>query len=165
MIQRRSLLISGAATALGALVGGRTNARARATTPNLPPLQKGSRLRAVNPGTWIEPDTTFDALIERCAAEGWILEIPPSVTEQWRYFSGRDHERTVELSRAWADPSVDAVISLGGGWGSARVLEAGFRFPRRPKWSLGFSDSCSLLLAQWSAGLPGAIQGSTSGPS
>jgi muramoyltetrapeptide carboxypeptidase len=63
MIQRRSLLISGAATALGALIGGRTNARARASTPKLPPLRKGSRLRAVNPGTWIEPDTTFAAMV------------------------------------------------------------------------------------------------------
>ena len=75
MIQRRSLLISGAATALGALIGGRANALARASSPNLPPLQKGSRLRAVNPGTWIEPDTTFAALIYRCAAEGGTLEI------------------------------------------------------------------------------------------
>ncbi len=164
MIQRRSLLKSGAATALGALIGGRANARARASTPKLPPLRKGSRLRAVNPGTWIEPDTTFAALIYRCAAEGWTLEIPPSVTEQWRYFWGHDHERAVELSRAWTDPNIETVISLDGGWDSARVLETGFQFPRRPKWSLGFSESSSLLLAQWSAGLPGAIDGSTSGP-
>ena len=164
MIQRRSLLISGATTALGALLSGEATASTRGSTPHLPPLRKGARLRAINPGTWIEPDTAFDALIDRCAAEDWTLEIPPSVTEQWRYFSGRDQERAVELTRAWADPSIDAVISLGGGWGSARVLEAGFEFPRRPKWSLGFSDSCSLLLAQWAAGLPGAIHGSTSGP-
>ena len=163
MIQRRSLLISGATTALGALLSGKATASTRGSTPHLPPLRKGARLRAINPGTWIEPDTAFDALIDRCAAEDWTLEIPPSVTEQWRYFSGRDQERAVELTRAWADPSIDAVISLGGGWGSARVLEAGFEFPRRPKWSLGFSDSCSLLLAQWAAGLPGAIHGSTSG--
>ena len=163
MIQRRSLLISGATTALGALLSGKATASTRGSTPHLPPLRKGARLRAINPGTWIEPDTAFDALIDRCAAEDWNLEIPPSVTEQWRYFSGRDQERAVELTRAWADPSIDAVISLGGGWGSARVLEAGFEFPRRPKWSLGFSDSCSLLLAQWAAGLPGAIHGSTSG--
>jgi muramoyltetrapeptide carboxypeptidase len=163
MIQRRSLLISGATTALGALISGKATASTRGSTPHLPPLRKGARLRAINPGTWIEPDTAFDALIDRCAAEDWTLEIPPSVTEQWRYFSGRDQERAVELTRAWADPSIDAVISLGGGWGSARVLEAGFEFPRRPKWSLGFSDSCSLLLAQWAAGLPGAIHGSTSG--
>ena len=164
MIQRRSLLISGATTALGALISGKATASTRGSTPHLPPLRKGARLRAINPGTWIEPDTAFDALIDRCAAEDWTLEIPPSVTEQWRYFSGRDQERAGELARAWTDPSIDAVISLGGGWGSARVLEAGFEFPRRPKWSLGFSDSCSLLLAQWAAGLPGAIHGSTSGP-
>ena len=164
MIQRRSLLISGATTALGALLSGKATASTRRSTPHLPPLRKGARLRAINPGTWIEPDTAFEALIDRCAAEDWTLEIPPSVTEQWRYFSGRDQERAGELARAWTDPSIDAVISLGGGWGSARVLEAGFEFPRRPKWSLGFSDSCSLLLAQWAAGLPGAIHGSTSGP-
>ena len=164
MIQRRSLLISGATTALGALISGKATASTRGSTPHLPPLRKGARLRAINPGTWIEPDKAFDALIDRCAAEDWTLEIPPSVTEQWRYFSGRDQERAGELARAWTDPSIDAVISLGGGWGSARVLEAGFEFPRRPKWSLGFSDSCSLLLAQWAAGLPGAIHGSTSGP-
>ena len=164
MIQRRSLLISGATTALGALISGKATASTRGSTPHLPPLRKGARLRAITPGTWIEPDTAFDALIDRCAAEDWTLEIPPSVTEQWRYFSGRDQERAGELARAWTDPSIDAVISLGGGWGSARVLEAGFEFPRRPKWSLGFSDSCSLLLAQWAAGLPGAIHGSTSGP-
>ena len=164
MIQRRSLLISGATTALGALISGKATASTRGSTPHLPPLRKGARLRAINPGTWIEPDTAFEALIDRCAAEDWTLEIPPSVTEQWRYFSGRDQERAGELARAWTDPSIDAVISLGGEWGSARVLEAGFEFPRRPKWSLGFSDSCSLLLAQWAAGLPGAIHGSTSGP-
>ena len=164
MIQRRSLLISGATTALGALISGKATASTRGSTPHLPPLRKGARLPAINPGTWIEPDTAFDALIDRCAAEDWTLEIPPSVTEQWRYFSGRDQERAGELARAWTDPSIDAVISLGGGWGSARVLEAGFEFPRRPKWSLGFSDSCSLLLAQWAAGLPGAIHGSTCGP-
>ena len=164
MIQRRSLLISGATTALGALISGKATASTRGSTPHLPPLRKGARLRAINPGTWIEPDTAFEALIDRCAAEDWTLEISPSVTEQWRYFSGRDQERAGELARAWTDPSIDAVISLGGGWGSARVLEAGFEFPRRPKWSLGFSDSCSLLLAQWAAGLPGAIHGSTSGP-
>jgi muramoyltetrapeptide carboxypeptidase len=129
MIQRRSLLISGATTALGALISGKATASTRGSTPHLPPLRKGARLRAINPGTWIEPDTAFDALIDRCAAEDWTLEIPPSVTEQWRYFSGRDQERAGELARAWTDPSIDAVISLGGGWGSARVLEAGFRIP------------------------------------
>ena len=49
-------------------------------------------------------------------------------------------------------------------WCGARVLEAGFRFPRRPKWTLGFSDTSSLLLAQWAVGLPGAIHRYNGGP-
>ena len=44
------------------------------------------------------------------------------------------------------------------------MLEAGFRFPKRSLWTLGFSDTSSMLMAQWSAGLQGAIHGSTAGP-
>jgi muramoyltetrapeptide carboxypeptidase len=108
-------------------------------------------------------DTDLQALRERCDQQQWHLEIPAAVTRQWRYFSGTDQERVQELNSAWNDPTVDAVVTLGGGWGAARVLEAGFRFPPRPKWSLGFSDTSSLLLAQWAAGLPGAIHGSSGG--
>ena len=111
----------------------------------------------------MDPQTDLTQLRSRCAAEGWQLEVPPSVLRQWRYFSGRDRERVADLQDAWADPSVDAVITLGGGWGGARVLEAGFRCPAKPKWSLGFSDPSVLLLAQWAAGLPGAIHGSSGG--
>ena len=117
----------------------------------------------MNPGTWLDPETDFSLLQQRCKAEGWTLEVPDRVKGQWRYFSARDHDRVADLAQAWSDPSVDAVITLGGGWGGARVLEAGFRFPRWAKWTLGFSDTSSLLLAQWAAGLPGAIHGSSSG--
>ena len=128
------------------------------------PLRSGARLIAVNPGTWMDPDTDFTALKQRCDAEGWQLEVPNAVTQQWRYFSGPDKERVRALQSAWNDPSIDAVLYVGGGWGGARVLEAGFQFPRRALWSVGFSDSSSLLLAQWAAGLPGAIHGSSGGP-
>ena len=159
MQTRRSLLISGAATVITALLP----SRAMASQRRLAPLKPGARIRAVNPGTWMDPDTNLQPLIDRCAEQQWHLEIPEAVTRQWRYFSGSDQERVKDLRSAWNDPTVDAVITLGGGWGAARVLEAGFRFPRRPKWSLGFSDTSSLLLAQWAAGLPGAIHGSSGG--
>ena len=159
MLRRRSLLITGAVAALAPLLP----RKARAEAPTLAPLGPGSKLRAVNPGTWMDPDRDLQPLIDRCAAEGWQLEIPPVVKQQWRYFSAPDAQRAAELSAAWADPSVDGVLYLGGGWGGARVLEAGFRYSNRPKWTLGFSDTSSLLLAQWAAGLPGAIHGSSGG--
>ena len=163
MQSRRTLLISGASAIASTVVTALLSPRAMGTQGRLAPLKPGARIRAVNPGTWMDPDTDLQPLIERCDAQKWHLEIPATVTRQWRYFSGTDRERISDLAAAWNDPTVDAVLTLGGGWGAARVLEAGFRFPRRPKWSLGFSDTSSLLLAQWAAGLPGGIHGSSGG--
>ena len=136
---------------------------ARPPLPPPAPLRSGSRLRLINPGTWLEPDAGLELLQRRCAAEGWELEVPASVYGQWRYFSGRDQERRDALAAAWADPAIDGLVTLAGGWGSARVLEAGFRFPPRSKWTLGFSDTSALLLAQWSAGLTGGVHGTCGG--
>ena len=157
MLHRRSLLVTGAAAALSAML---SPVRA-AQHQSLQPLRRGSRLRAVNPGTWLDPDSDLSPLVRSCAAEGWTLEIPPSVKRQWRYFSGTDADRFADLEAAWMDPDLDGLVYVGAGWGGARVLERGWRFPRRPLWTLGFSDTSSLLLAQWAAGLTGALHGST----
>ncbi len=163
MQTRRTLLISGASTIASTVVTALLSPRAMSGQRRLAPLKPGARIRAVNPGTWMDPDTDLKLLLERCDEQHWHLEIPAAVTRQWRYFSGTDRERSSDLTAAWNDPTVDAVLTVGGGWGAARVLEAGFRFPRHPKWSLGFSDTSSLLLAQWAAGLPGGIHGSSGG--
>ena len=165
-MHRRSFLTLGVPTAVAIAVSSSASGLAASTQKNstLHSLQKGSRLQAVNAGTWLDPETDFGPLVERCEAEGWTLEVPESVKRQWRWFSGTDQQRADDLERAWNNPSLDGLIYVGAGWGGARVLEAGFRFPKRPLWTLGFSDTSSMLMAQWSAGLQGAIHGSTAGP-
>ena len=165
-MHRRSFLTLGVPTAVAIAVSSSASGLAASTQNNstLHSLQKGSRLRAVNAGTWLDPETDFGPLVERCEAEGWTLEVPESVKRQWRWFSGTDQQRADDLERAWNNPSLNGLIYVGAGWGGARVLEAGFRFPKRPLWTLGFSDTSSMLMAQWSAGLQGAIHGSTAGP-
>ena len=165
-MHRRSFLTLGVPTAVAIAVSSSASGFAASTQKNstLHSLQKGSRLRAVNAGTWLDPETDFGPLVERCEAEGWTLEVPESVKRQWRWFSGTDQQRADDLERAWNNPSLDGLIYVGAGWGGARVLEAGFRFPKRPLWTLGFSDTSSMLMAQWSADLRGAIHGSTAGP-
>ena len=165
-MHRRSFLTLGVPTAVAIAVSSSASGLAASTQKNssLHSLQKGSRLRAVNAGTWLDPETDFGPLVERCEAEGWTLEVPESVKRQWRWFSGTDQQRADDLERAWNNPSLDGLIYVGAGWGGARVLEAGFCFPKRSLWTLGFSDTSSMLMAQWSAGLQGAIHGSTAGP-
>ncbi len=166
-MRRRSLLALALSAGSGvavSLAGGHGKATSRSRQPRpVPPLRRGSRLRAINPGTWMDPETDFTPLLQRCAAQGWHLEIPESVRGQWQWFSATDDQRRASVEDAWNDPTLDGVVYVGGGWGAARVLESGLRFPDRPFWSLGFSDSSALLLAQWQAGLLGAIHGSAWG--
>ncbi|WP_392349292.1 LD-carboxypeptidase [Parasynechococcus sp.] len=162
MLSRRSLLLTGAAAAV-ATFGPSLGATAALgqSLPPLKPLRPGSRLRAVNPGTWLDPGSDLEPLVRSFAAQGWQLEVPASVKRQWRYFSGTDADRLADLKAAWSDPDLDGLVYVGAGWGGARVLESGWRFPQRSLWTLGFSDTSSLLLAQYRAGLPGALHGST----
>ena len=133
MPTRRTLLISGASTIITALL----SPRAMAAQRRLKPLKPGSRIRAVNPGTWMDPDTDLQALRERCDQQQWHLEIPAAVTRQWRYFSGTDQERVEDLRSAWNDPTVDAVVTLGGGWGPPAYSNPVFVFRAIPNGAWG----------------------------
>ena len=82
MPTRRTLLISGASTIITSLL----SPRAKAAQHRLKPLKPGSRIRAVNPGTWMDPDTDLQALHERCDQQQWHLEIPTAVTPSMALF-------------------------------------------------------------------------------
>ena len=157
MPNRRSLLITGAAAALAALTANRSIASGPGAAGWPRPLREGSCLRAVNLGTWMDPDGISPR--RSAAAFGVALEIPTHVKGQWRYFSGTDRERRAALMEAWHDPDVDAVISLGS-WGGARVLEAG-PLSTACEVSLGFSDTssrCWLSGVAWTPGCNPWIQ-------
>jgi muramoyltetrapeptide carboxypeptidase len=123
-----------------------------------PPLRRGSRVVALAPGTWWEDaKQEADRLRRRFAAEGWDLHIPAATMGRWRWFSASDRDRLAEWRRAVDDPRTAAVVAVAGGWGSARLLELGWRPSSRPLWLVGFSDVSALLLAQMAAGRGGAV--------
>jgi muramoyltetrapeptide carboxypeptidase len=120
---------------------------------------------AVAPGTWWEdPDAEALRLAERLRGAGWQLERRSSLraAQRWRWFSAPDAQRLEALDRALRDPTIAAVFCVAGGWGSARLLESGWRAPAQPRWLVGFSDASALLLAWMAAGLGGAVHGSCS---
>ena len=160
-MRRRRLLQAGLALAGGSWAAARAALpTAQPAVPQPAPLRRGSRIAALAPGTWLDPaDPLLDQLNQRCAAEGWQLLRPTSLSQRWRWFAGSDRQRLGALQQAWLDPRVDALFYVGAGWGSARVLEAGWRFPASPRWCVGFSDCSALLLAQWAAGSAGGVHG------
>lgn len=153
-MRRRRLLQAGLALAGGTLANGASLGFAR----SLPALKPGSRIAALAPGTWLDPaDPLLDQLSRRCKAQGWELVRPGALQQRWHWFAGSDRMRETAWREAWLDPQLDALFYVGAGWGSARVLEQGWRIPPQPRWCVGFSDCSALLLAQWAAGSEGAI--------
>ena len=65
------------------------------------------------------------------------------------YFAGRDEDRASDLNAMFADPEVDAIHCVRGGWGAARLLPLldWTTIARNPKILVGYSDITALLLS------------------
>ena len=65
------------------------------------------------------------------------------------YLAGRDEDRARDLLAAFADPTIDGIVCLGGGYGSSRILDLldYDLIARHPKVFLGYSDITALHCA------------------
>ncbi|MFO1328323.1 MAG: LD-carboxypeptidase [Rubrivivax sp.] len=87
--------------------------------------------------------------------EGWLqaagfgARVYPGCHQRDRYLAGPDARRLEDLHAAFADPAVDAIVCLRGGYGSARLLDRldADRVARHPKPFIGYSDITALHAA------------------
>ena len=68
-----------------------------------------------------------------------------------RFLAGIDEVRADDIMWAFIDKSIDAIMTLRGGYGSARILDKlDYKFIAKHKKPLfGFSDTTALQLALW----------------
>jgi muramoyltetrapeptide carboxypeptidase len=125
------------------------------STPVRPPrLREGARVALVSPaGPITEP--TVETALARCAALGFVPVLGDSARARHGYLAGTDVARGRDLARALADPAIDAVWALRGGYGTMRLVRELDLSPlrARPKAFIGFSDNTALHLAFARAGL------------
>ncbi|CAM3699273.1 putative murein peptide carboxypeptidase [Pseudomonas reidholzensis] len=83
------------------------------------------------------------------ATRGYQCRIYPAVSEAQGYLAGTDQQRVQDLHDAFADPQVDAILCMRGGYGSMRLLDRlDFELIRRhPKPLIGYSDITALHMA------------------
>lgn len=82
-------------------------------------------------------------------ARGYELRIFTGVYERDGYLAGSDKVRLRDLHAAFADPDIDAIFCLRGGYGTPRLLD-GVDFAllaANPKPFVGYSDITALHLA------------------
>ncbi len=112
-------------------------------------LKPGDRVRVVAPSSGFPAKEFLSGL-------AWLhgryrLEFQPNILARDAYLAGNDERRLDELSRAFRDDRVKAIVCARGGYGATRIahLLPWDEFKQRPKWIVGFSDVTALhLLAQ-----------------
>ena len=86
--------------------------------------------------------------VSHLRALGYRVVVAPESHEQWRYFAGTDEQRLNAFHTMLADPDIDAMMMIRGGYGWSRLLH-------RVDWDLvasagktlvGFSDFTALNL-------------------
>jgi muramoyltetrapeptide carboxypeptidase len=74
----------------------------------------------------------------------WGLEpvLSPNLFRVQDQFAGSDEERAADLQQMLDDPSIKAIISARGGYGTIRIVDQlDFSlFKKQPKWIIGYSD-------------------------
>lgn len=115
-----------------------------------PRLRSGATLGLVAPASATTPENAASA-VEALEALGFCIKIFGELTTSFGYLAGDDATRAANLNAALADPEVDAVLAVRGGYGVGRILDRIDSRPlaARPKIVAGFSDITALHAALW----------------
>jgi len=83
------------------------------------------------------------------AQHGYRCRVFPGVFQAEGYLAGPDEQRLADLHAAFADPDIDAILCMRGGYGSMRLLDRlDFDLLRaHPKPLIGYSDITALHTA------------------
>jgi len=112
-------------------------------------LKVGDTIALTAPAGILYDESEFDRMKGDLESFGFNVVFGEFVRERYGYFAGRDYQRALDLNRFFADPHIDGIISVRGGWGCSRILPyLDFeRIRQNPKVYCGFSDNTTLHLA------------------
>ena len=102
----------------------------------------------VSPAGGLE-HSDFDAGLNALERRGFTTKVFPHAREKCGYLSAPAEMRAADLSAAWSDDSIDAILCSRGGFGSAHLLPLldWEQMKKRPLPLLGYSDITALHFA------------------
>ncbi|MDR9387782.1 MAG: LD-carboxypeptidase [Balneolaceae bacterium] len=128
-----------------------------------PTLQRGARVAITAPASALAPGDSLDEILPRLRSIDLEPVVYPSCSGRYYDFSAPDQQRVDELHQAFADPTIEGVMALRGGWGSARLLSM-IDFDllgANPKPLIGYSDITTLQMALYAKTSMGSYHGPT----
>lgn len=111
-------------------------------------LKPGDRIALIAPASPVDGDK-IEQTVESVKFLGLKPVLYPSVTMTHGYLSGPDAVRAADVNNAFADPEIDGIFCVRGGYGVTRILNRiDFEMiSNNPKLFLGYSDITGLHVA------------------
>ena len=114
-----------------------------------PQLKHGDTIGIISPASAPPDPKAIDRSIVALETLGFRTQLAPNARRRWGFLAGDDRDRADDVMRMFADPKVDAILCVRGGYGTSRLLSrldyAAIR--RHPKIFTGYSDITSLHFA------------------
>ncbi|WP_083261336.1 S66 peptidase family protein [Crocinitomix algicola] len=112
-------------------------------------LKPGSTIALTAPAGAIWNAKQIDKIRTILNDEGFNIVIGETNYQQEGYLAGSDKERAHELMSFFENDKIDAILTMRGGWGCARILDLLDYdiIAKHPKIIMGFSDITSLINA------------------
>jgi muramoyltetrapeptide carboxypeptidase len=113
------------------------------------PAPPGSTIAIVTPGSPAESRAQVQRGLAWWEAHGYHARLMPGALEQADWHAGSPETRARDIQQAFADPEIDAIQTMRGGYGSAQVIPLldMDAIAARPKAFIGLSDITALHVA------------------
>lgn len=149
-LTRRELMAASGALAMG-VSGLPTMARAAANSTVVKPkrLRPGMTIGLVTPASNVPEDQELHAAMDLVRSLGFSVVPGGNLFSRTQYLAGTDKERADDLNAMFADPDIDAIFCVRGGYGSGRLLRYldYDMIAANPKIIMGYSDITAILNA------------------
>src|SRR3954454_22269169 len=112
-------------------------------------LRKGQTIGVVAPASPCNERVQIEFALETVESLGFHVKPGQHLYDRFGYLAGTDQDRAHDINQMFADDEVDAVMTLRGGYGSARILPYldYSLIQSHPKVLTGFSDITAVLNA------------------
>jgi muramoyltetrapeptide carboxypeptidase len=121
------------------------------------PLPPGGTIGVAAPASPYDSRSEVERGVEWWESQGYQVKLAPHVYDRDDYVAGDARDRAADLNALFADPEVDVVQALQGGYGSAQTIPyLDFEtIAANPRPLVGFSDITALHVAvRQRAGFP-----------
>lgn len=112
-------------------------------------LRPGDTIGVVAPSGCIRTPDGCERALSKLRDMGYAIRVGESVNKIYGYLSGEDTVRARDINAMFADPAIDAVFCIRGGYGAPRLLDGiDYGLVRaHPKIFVGYSDITALHIA------------------